>query len=354
MKNFKDSNKQNNDRFDENGYFIEEVDGKRANLPTEKIIKEDNNTKEPKIKNGLWKEILKTIVLLTLVYYGLTYFPNEEKRKVNTIIPSTSNQAIYTFYGEKDRRITATYYARYISTEINEECSSTHLMTGNMRPSLLSSSETVPDGKYEIDFPIFLEYKYDKNKCGYKFQTLNLTMTRDHIPYLSSMHTILSDKNKSDITYFRTKGGSGGSGGNIEDRVHFFTNKKYFQIADGSNFLCRTRWYEFSQDDSFHCVMKIRDGKGANSYIRSKSNPKSRIVTHPEFGVDTIKSTRLEVNIIADDNGSTALLYKHRGKDAYNVYGNRKRGEVNVPYPFQTIKENKLKTLYNKIFNNKE
>ena len=353
MRNSKDGNEQNNDMFDENGYFIEEVDGKRANLPTEKIIKKDNNTKEPKAKSRIWKKII-VLLLLFLLYYGFTYSSHEEKRVPNTIIASTTNQALYTLYGTKDKRLDAYFSANYISSNWDEGCTDVHLQTGRARPSRFYRGVAIKDGEYKIEFPIFVEQKNDKYDCKYIFRSLKLIMKRKRDKESSSVHDILLSGRISHPEYSVDGTGSGG----VKEMPGFLTtDKRYFQIADNTNYFCRTAFYEFNNYNSvsFHCIMKIKDGKGINEiYYPTKYNT----ATNSQFGVDKIESAKLKIDIFADDNGSRGYLYKYRGKDAYNVYGNRKKGTIIVPYPFQEIPESRpeniFEKLYNKIFNNKE
>jgi hypothetical protein len=79
-----------------------------------------------------------------------------------------------------------------------------------------------------------------------------------------------------------------------------FTDKKYFRIATESNHFCRTKFFERLGTD-LYCYMKIRDGEGKNQFIKPA---KYNRVTHPEFGVDEMKSETFNLNIMADDEGS--------------------------------------------------
>jgi hypothetical protein len=62
--------------------------------------------------------------------------------------------------------------------------------------------------------------------------------------------------------------------------------------------------------------MQIRDGKGENKFIRP--TPYSR-VTHPEFGINEIKSDSLHVDILADDAGSKAYTGKETLQDHFRT-----------------------------------
>jgi hypothetical protein len=84
-----------------------------------------------------------------------------------------------------------------------------------------------------------------------------------------------------------------------------FTDKRYFRIAKQTKYICRTKYYVRMHSTSLYCFMQIRDGVGANQFIRPTQYSR---VTHPEFGIDEVKSDTLHVDIVADDLGSKANL----------------------------------------------
>ena len=65
--------------------------------------------------------------------------------------------------------------------------------------------------------------------------------------------------------------------------------------------------------------MQIQDGKGKNQFVQPTQYS---VVTHPEFGIDEIRSDTLRVDILADDAGSKANL---------------NRDNVNAPDYFRTL-----------------
>jgi len=292
------------------------------------------------------KQMKKWLILLLLglgfLYYYVVIY--SAKYKENFMEPVEANQTTYTLEGVKDKRLDAYFEASYMSTNM-DACSQKHLQTGRRRPSFTSRWAWAEDGNYSIKFPIFLTKKTKQSygKCIYKFQKLDLVISRKDEKYFSSIYPILTDRNTSDPTYMKTDGGDIGPGKSYpgdkegETPPDFYTDKKYFQIAKETTFLCRT-WYMERRDSSksysqFHCVMKIGDGKIENPFIY---NPKLCSATHPKFGVDEIKSTTLHIDIYADDNGSNALLLKYKGKDAYDNEGYYRGKEWMITsYPFQ-------------------
>lgn len=63
--------------------------------------------------------------------------------------------------------------------------------------------------------------------------------------------------------------------------------------------------------------MQIRDGKGVNQFEHPYEGRKT--VTHPEFGIDQIKSDTLHVDILADDAGSKAYTGKETLQDHFRT-----------------------------------
>ena len=285
------------------------------------------------------KEILKKGMFFIIALFFISC-GGSSNPKITTVV--CKNSPIYTLYGKKDRRLDAYLVATYLSSNLNsKECRTKHLQTGRDRPISLSRGIAIKDGRYRVDFPIFIKNREDQENCKYKFISLKLIMKRKRDKKLSSIHDILLDSNESRPTYYRTESGSGGS--ESKGMPNLFTNKKYFQIADNTNYFCRTTFYEYRNGCSFYCLMKIRDGKGKNKFYR---NPKRlSMATNPQFGVDEIKDTKLRVNIIADDNNSKAVLYKYRGKDAYNEYGRRRKAKIRVSYPFVEVPKIKTKAM---------
>lgn len=288
------------------------------------------------------KWVLVVILSLGLLFYYVLVY--SAKHKENYMEPVEANQTTYTLEGIKDKRLDAYFEASYMSTNM-DACAQKHIQTGRRRPSFTRRWAWAGDGNYSIKFPIFLNQKTKQSngKCVYKFQKLELVISRKDEKYVSSIYPILTDRNTSDPTYMKDKGGDIGPGKHYagdkegETPPDFYTDKKYFQIAKETTFLCRT-WYYESRDSSkshsqFHCVMKIGNGKEENPFVY---NPTLYSSTHPAFGVDEIKSTTLHIDIYADDKGSSALLLKYKGKEAYDSKGYfRGRERIDTSYPFQ-------------------
>lgn len=95
-----------------------------------------------------------------------------------------------------------------------------------------------------------------------------------------------------------------------------FTDKKYFRIATETNYFCRTKFYTRLSGDGFYCFMQIRDGKANNQFIKPTEYNR---VTHPEFGVDEMKSEIFKINIMADDKGSKAYTGKETLQDYFRT-----------------------------------
>jgi len=288
------------------------------------------------------KWLLAVLLGLGLLYYYVAIY--SAKHKENFMEPVEANQTTYTLEGVKDKRLDAYFEASYMSTNI-DACSQKHIQTGRRRPSFTSRWAWAEDGNYSIKFPISLSQKTKQSngKCVYKFQKLELVISRKDEKYVSSIYPILTDRNTSNPTYMKDKGGDIGPGKHYagdqdwETPPRFYTDKKYFQIAKETTFLCRTRFYEERKSNKsstrFHCVMKIGDGKEPSTLIHHATR---YAATHPRFGVDEIQSTTLHIDIYADDKASSALLLKYKGKDAYDSKGYFRGKELDeVSYPFQ-------------------
>jgi hypothetical protein len=210
---------------------------------------------------------------------------------------------IYTIEGKKDPRLDAVYRVLYVSTGTSEECTTRKLSTGTRKPVIGSKVYEVKDGNYSIKIPIALEE--DENNCGYRFERIELVMRRLYDDDLYSLHMILNRKPEARAIYFGRKGGQG-STPSPEMPAKLLTDKTYYRIAENTRFLCRTRWYEDSQDSTLHCVMKIGEGMGENALIYP--DPHISYAKNSALGVDTLKTETLHVDIIADDEGSTANM----------------------------------------------
>lgn len=210
---------------------------------------------------------------------------------------------IYTIEGKKDPRLEARYIVSYVSTGISEECTTRKLSTGTRRPVIGSKVYEVKDENYSVKIPIALTE--DENNCGYRFERIELVMRRLYDDDLYSLHVILNNKPETRVIYYGHKGGQGSSP-SPEMPAKLLTDKTYYRIAENTRFLCRTRWYEDSQDSTLHCIMQIGDGTGENAFIYP--DPHISYAKNSALGIDTLKNETLHVDIIADDEGSTANM----------------------------------------------
>lgn len=215
-----------------------------------------------------------------------------------------AQEASYTITGEKDPRLDALYMVTYVSQNLEDDkCSYKVKNLGYRRPHILSRNIAVPDGNYTIDLPITLTE--DENNCNYRFNGMLLIMKRKYDEELSSIHYILSDKQKVQPIYYKTWRGSM-SIKKPDTPTVLSTDKKYFRIAPKSTFLCKTKWYpktrNYEASANFHCTMQIDDDVNRSEYKFLKYS-----YTHPSFGVENIEDTDMKIDILVDEKGSTRL-----------------------------------------------
>ncbi|MGD9971381.1 MAG: hypothetical protein AB7S65_13150 [Sulfuricurvum sp.] len=255
---------------------------------------------------------MKTLTLLILLFIPLL----------------AQDPVIYTIEGKKDPRLDAVYRVLYVSTGTSEECTTRKLSTGTKKPAIGSKTYAIKDENYSIKIPIALEE--DENNCGYRFERIELIMRRLYDDDLYSLHMILNKKPEAEAIYYGRKGGFGGQASLIMPGK-LLTDKTYYRIAENTRFLCRTNWYPAKYSDEagklelhrfykrkglpetlgdestdFHCIMQIGDGAGVNAFIYP--DPHISYAKNSALGVDTLKNETLHVDIIADDEGSRAIL----------------------------------------------
>lgn len=246
---------------------------------------------------------MKTLTLLILVSLTLL----------------AQDPVIYTIEGKKDPRLDAVYRVLYVSTGTSEECTTRKLSTGTKKPVIGSKVYVVKDENYNIQIPIALEE--DEDNCGYRFERIELVMRRLYDDDLYSLHMILNKKPEARAIYYGYKGGFG-SGSGLEMPAKLLTDKTYYRIADNTRFLCRTEWtpkirlpifgangkveWKDSEHTNFHCIMQIGNGMGENAFIYP--DPHISYAKNSVLGVDTLKNETLHVDIIADDDGSRAII----------------------------------------------
>jgi len=113
---------------------------------------------------------------------------------------------VYTITGKKDPRLDAWYLATYVSQSYTDECTSKSSFTGGKRYNIGGRSIQVQDGNYAIKLPI--RVTGENNDCDYRFNGLELIMTRKYDGKLSSIHPVLSSRKKVNVVYWKTKGGA--------------------------------------------------------------------------------------------------------------------------------------------------
>lgn len=205
-----------------------------------------------------------------------------------------------TVHGTVDSRLDVSFMSTYRGTNLDRiECSDMNPSTGRRKVKLAGLSKHVTTADYNITMPI--DYT-DANECGYEFVSIDLIMRRKYDNELSSIHPILSNKKEVHPVYYKTKDGQIG-GGEWDTPAYLQTDKKHFSLAKESAFLCKTKWYESSQDSTFHCTMQINNDVNRTLYQR---DPVSYAFTHPAFGVDTIKNETMHIDIMVDEKGCKA------------------------------------------------
>lgn len=239
-------------------------------------------------------------------------------------LSTPSGQVIYTFYGTKDPRLNATFEASYVSTSKSEDCSHRNPTTSTRKVTIGSKRYPITEEHYRVDIPIYLEE--NENVCGYRFSRIELVLRRLYDKELYSRHILLSQKPIAYAIYKGTRGGFGSQASLIMP-ARLTTEKRFFRISKKTQYLCRTKFYPTLKSTDLICFMRIRNGEGKNKFI--PINRPETFVTHPEFGVDDIKSETIEVNILADDLGSLAYTGKEILQDHFR----------SVPKPRPTLWE---------------
>jgi len=224
---------------------------------------------------------------------------------------SAQDEATYTITGKKDPRLDAWYLASYVSQSYTDECTSKSSFTGGKRYNIGGRSIQVQDGNYTIKLPI--RVTGENNDCDYKFNGLELIMTRKYDEKLSSIHPVLSSRKEVNVVYWKTDGGAM-SFKHPDTPPYLETTKEYFRIAQESTFLCKTFWFPESRDrtgrvykehSQFHCTMQIESDKNRTLY--TQKNPSIWTFSHPEFGVDDIVDTTMKIDILVDEKNCRAI-----------------------------------------------
>jgi hypothetical protein len=244
---------------------------------------------------------------------------NNNKPSVPDIL--SEDTPIYHITGYKDKRLEAVYSVSFKSSLLqNDKCRQANIITGkNDKPVIMSKSYIVKGEDYTVDIPI--EFTDNTNGCGFELIGVDLTIRRVNDPDWYSKLYILMDRHYNDLNSYSVFRSSIGSkwdkapNNRYETPWKLKTDKKHFTIAPDTSFLCRTNLVNFTtregylfNHDEFYCVMKINSGD-TNIYYPDETS----MARNPQFGVDEIVNSNFTINIIADDNGSTAHLDGEKG-----------------------------------------
>jgi hypothetical protein len=255
------------------------------------------------------------------VLAGLLLFEQAAAMRDSASIDSSEGQpeqasgrrdVVYTLHGTKDPRLQATLLASYISTSKSEACAYRNPSTATRKVRIGSKTYPITEEHYRVDIPIYLEE--NENECGYRFSRIEVLLRRQYDRELYSRHILLANSPRVKAIYFGTKTGFGGGRANLTRPAEIATDKRHFRIARKTQYVCRTGYFERRHGSEFYCFMRIRDGEGENRFI--PTNRQETVVTHPEFGIDEIESDILQVDFLADDQGSK----RYTGKETLPDY----------------------------------
>jgi len=265
------------------------------------------------------------------------------KEKVNYPKKEIIKNLKYTIVGQKDKKLSAEYIAFYKSIDKYPECTKRRKPSSKRRVPLKHSIRTeVPDEKYKLNIPITFSSKEKNIDCNYKIISLFLRIHRKNDDKYTSFGIYKSDK-KGQVSYYGIgdflqkkrgrifsqsydgwRAGKGSKDFSLPSALK--TEKNHFLLTEESNFLCKTKWYNYKSvysrlgDNDFHCTLKINNGEEKDKLqFLSKFHTEA---THPSFGADTLKNQTLYINILVDKNASKAYFSKSK---------------PNEPYPFQEV-----------------
>ena len=228
--------------------------------------------------------------------------------------PVTSEPVIYTFEGQKDPRLEATFSVIYKGTSNSTECTQQNPSTATRKPMLAGKNYRITEENYRIEIPVYQQET--DGQCGYQFRRIELVLRRQYDKELYSAHILLDTAQKVKPIYYGYKTGIKSGGGHPLMPGTLFTDKKYFRIATESNYFCRTNFFTRRSSVEIYCFMQIRDGQGENQFIKPTEYNR---VTHPEFGMNEMKNETFQINILADDEGSKAYTGKETLQDYFRT-----------------------------------
>lgn len=252
-----------------------------------------------------------------------------------------NDNAIYTVHGTKDPRLSAKYLVTYVATNVKEGCGYYYASTGGMKPHVWRKPFEVTDVNYTLNIPIYLTPEEDKNACGYRFAGLELVIRRANDNDKYSMFQLMGDYRRKDplrlyvnkkrhyaeSIYMGDKGGhQSPSFSNIKHNqtpLYYVSDKEYFRVAPYTKFSCMTRYSPYDYDwktkqwgisnnpmNRFMCIMDTKLDIDGGKYhyfdgclIPNKDGYQECYeMSHPEFGVDEIKSDSLHIDISVDES----------------------------------------------------
>jgi len=250
-------------------------------------------------------KIINLFFSISILSLSSAVIANDEQKAA--IQPSQLTESeepiVYTIQGKKDPRLTATFLASYVSTSRSEACSYKQATTASRKVKIADKAYTVTEENYRIQIPIFLEDS--ETECGYRFSRIELVLRRQYDNNLYSKHIVLDRTPMARAIYRGSRGGFGGRA-SLQKPAKLTTSKKHFRVSTETNYKCETMFFstkkDVSRNTTMTCYMEIKNGQGENQFI--PINPQRTFVTHPEFGIDQLKSETLTINMIADDKNS--------------------------------------------------
>lgn len=249
--------------------------------------------------------------------------------------------ATYTIHGTKDPRLSAKYLVTYVATNVKEGCGYYYANTGGMKPHVWRKPFAVVDTNYTLNIPIYLTPEEDKNACGYRFGGIELVIRRvnDNNGYYSLFKLMGDYRRKDPLRLYVNKkrhyaesiymGDNGGFQSphfphikRSQTPLYCVSDKEYFRVAPYTKFSCMTYYNPYSYDwkskqwslkdkptNQFMCFMDTKLDVDGGKYhyfgeclIPNKDGyEECGEMSHPEFGVDEIKSDSLHIDISVDE-----------------------------------------------------
>lgn len=197
-----------------------------------------------------------------------------------------------TLYGKVDPRLYVTLWSTYRSMHPDdvrmnyEECSQYNWNTGHRGRTLdFVIVDVVPNkaGEYNATIPI----DYPKNNgCGYEYVDTQFKIKRDKKDEKYAKITVAGSENITHNIYRGVADGYSTLGKKIKG---VRTEKNHYQISSGSKIECYTKYYIYGE---------------RFQHRRSTQFACEPVVAHDINGVDELKSTRLKLDILVNEDKS--------------------------------------------------